>query len=105
LWQLDQIIERVNRLVPVDAPLIIAGDFNDWRQKLSDEMAQHLKCMEVFQTLHREHAATFPVWLPMLKLDRIYCRNLKPTHAEVFRGKPWTSLSDHAPILAEFELA
>lgn len=103
-WQLSQIIERINDEVPKGEPLIVAGDFNDWRQQLSDELAQAAGCLEVFQTLHQEHAATFPVWLPMLRLDRIYSRNLKPLTAEVFRGKPWTKLSDHAPILAEFEL-
>ena len=32
-WQIRALCERIRATVPEDAPLIIAGDFNDWRQQ------------------------------------------------------------------------
>src|SRR6185437_14323008 len=32
-WQIQALIERIESAVPHAAPLIIAGDFNDWRSK------------------------------------------------------------------------
>ena len=32
-WQIHALTERIRESVPADAPLIIAGDFNDWRQQ------------------------------------------------------------------------
>ena len=36
--QLSALTERVQRLVPADAPLIVAGDFNDWRNSAGREL-------------------------------------------------------------------
>jgi endonuclease/exonuclease/phosphatase family metal-dependent hydrolase len=47
---------------------------------------------------------TFPSAFPMLRLDRIYQRGFAVRSARVLRGKPWSQLSDHSPILAELEL-
>ena len=38
-WQVRALCERIRESVPADAPLIIAGDFNDWRRK-ADRMLQ-----------------------------------------------------------------
>ena len=32
-WQIRALVDRIRETVPRDAPLIIAGDFNDWRRK------------------------------------------------------------------------
>ncbi len=47
---------------------------------------------------------TFPSAFPWLRLDRIYQRGFAVRSAKVLRGRPWSQLSDHAPILAELEL-
>jgi endonuclease/exonuclease/phosphatase family metal-dependent hydrolase len=47
---------------------------------------------------------TFPAKFPMLRLDRIYQRGFSVKRAHVLRGRPWSILSDHSPILAELEL-
>lgn len=47
---------------------------------------------------------TFPAVFPWLRLDRIYQRGFSVRHASVLHGRPWTRLSDHAPLLAELEL-
>ncbi|MFZ2295956.1 MAG: EEP domain-containing protein, partial [Polaromonas sp.] len=51
------------------------------------------------------HAArTFPARLPLLQLDRIYVRNTAGHAPIVLPSKPWSHLSDHAPLAAEIRL-
>jgi endonuclease/exonuclease/phosphatase family metal-dependent hydrolase len=40
----------------------------------------------------------------LLRLDRIYQRGFAVNRAQVLRGKPWSLLSDHSPIVADLEL-
>ncbi|MEK9721026.1 MAG: endonuclease/exonuclease/phosphatase family protein [Quisquiliibacterium sp.] len=46
--QTQVVIDWVERELPADAPLIIAGDFNDWRNKLSERLCERLGVREVF---------------------------------------------------------
>lgn len=46
--QVEAIIQRIKRLVPENEPLIIAGDFNDWNEKLAPYLARELDVHEVF---------------------------------------------------------
>jgi endonuclease/exonuclease/phosphatase family metal-dependent hydrolase len=50
-------------------------------------------------------ARTFPAALPWFRLDRIYVRGFRVEHAEVLHGPQWARLSDHAPIVANLQLA
>jgi endonuclease/exonuclease/phosphatase family metal-dependent hydrolase len=43
--------------------------------------------------------------MPMLQLDRVYVRGFRVAAAKVMHGILWSRLSDHAPIVAELELA
>ncbi|MCX9154798.1 endonuclease/exonuclease/phosphatase family protein [Niveibacterium sp. 24ML] len=99
--QLSSLIERVHDEIPPDAPVIIAGDFNDWRNKANDWLARQLGMHEVFTQLTGRPARSFPSKLPVLTLDRIYVRHLKPLNAAVLRGHGWANVSDHAPLTAE----
>ena len=45
----------------MDAPLIIAGDFNDWRRKADRMLQDELASYEVFEAAHGRPARTFPV--------------------------------------------
>lgn len=56
------------------------------------------------QALPARPPRTFPAALPWFRLDRIYQRGFAVRQARVLRGKPWTALSDHAPLLADLEL-
>ena len=48
--QMHAVIDWVMKAVPKDAPLIIGGDFNDWRNRLSKELTDTLGMTEVFDT-------------------------------------------------------
>ncbi|HMN63781.1 MAG: endonuclease/exonuclease/phosphatase family protein [Burkholderiaceae bacterium] len=49
--QLGALIDWVSNAVSPDAPLIIAGDFNDWRNQLSDRLCGEIGVVEVFDAL------------------------------------------------------
>ena len=51
-----------------------------------------------------EAAKTFPARLPLLRLDRIYVRNAGAHAPVVLPRRPWSHLSDHAPLVADIEL-
>lgn len=98
--QLKLLAQRIAE-IPGEAPLIVAGDFNDWRQQAD---LSHSGLQEVFVQAHGKPARTFPARLPLLALDRIYVRNLKVHQPQVLTTRPWSHLSDHAPLSVEIEL-
>jgi endonuclease/exonuclease/phosphatase family metal-dependent hydrolase len=126
--QTEALIEHVNASSH-DEPVIIAGDFNDWRNTLSDRLRNALGVKEVFDELGPKSplgdmvrswagrqppprrqprlapARTFPAMLPWFRLDRIYVRGFKVDNAQVMHGPLWAKLSDHAPIVAELQLS
>jgi endonuclease/exonuclease/phosphatase family metal-dependent hydrolase len=121
--QAQSLIEAVTASAPHGEPVIIAGDFNDWRNTLSDKLRDKLGVMEVFDELGSgtglgtkvrklvgseqklRPARTFPAALPWFRLDRIYVRGFKVDTAQVLHGTLWAKLSDHAPIVATLKLS
>ena len=103
--QLQAIRDRIQKVVPPHAPLIIAGDFNDWRIQAGDFLARSLHVREVFEQLQGASAKSYPSALPMLRLDRIYFRGLKVKTAQVHHGRPWSRISDHAALSATMSRA
>ena len=72
---------------------VMMGDFNDWIWRGSVQKIIHRALPA--RTWHR----TFPSWMPLIRLDRIYCR---PKDALV---RSWTDrdterASDHLPVWA-----
>ncbi len=122
--QIQALIKTIKQDLPADAPLVIAGDFNDWSQRLSQTLYQELAVIEAFDVeaqgpssrfslkgmrkiLNKDtsgHARTFPAGLPWLCLDRVYLRGFRVDDARVMKGVPWTTLSDHVPITVSLEL-
>ncbi|HCA26875.1 MAG TPA: hypothetical protein DEP05_04420 [Betaproteobacteria bacterium] len=93
---------RMDRMVPEGAPLIIAGDFNDWRSEACQLLTQGLgpDFKEVFGQAHGMPARSFPSHLPLFRLDRIYIRGFEVAAAAVHHGLPWSKISDHAFLSA-----
>ncbi|MBN1379298.1 MAG: endonuclease/exonuclease/phosphatase family protein [Gammaproteobacteria bacterium] len=98
--QLNTLNEHIAKHVPQDESVIIAGDFNDWHNRAHRHLAKGLHLKEVFQQLEGRHAKTYPAWMPMLPMDRIYYRNLEAIECDCLRHAPWYRLSDHAPLYA-----
>lgn len=89
-------------MVPPKAPLLVAGDFNDWRRKATPLLQKEVGLKEAFLELQGTHAKTFPVWLPAFSLDRIYFRGMAIEKALCLKDAPWDKLSDHTALLGEF---
>lgn len=98
--QLRLLCALIERDVPEGEALIVAGDFNDWRQR-ADGILVKVGLKEVFSETYGELARTFPARLPLLRLDRIYTRRARARKAIVLPRRPWSHLSDHAPLAAE----
>jgi endonuclease/exonuclease/phosphatase family metal-dependent hydrolase len=103
-FQLGALVEYIRGRVPDGAPLIIAGDFNDWNNRARHLLAHELGLHEVFETGRGALARSFPVGLPMLRLDRIYVRGLGVKSVAVHAQYPWNKISDHAALSANLSL-
>jgi endonuclease/exonuclease/phosphatase family metal-dependent hydrolase len=102
--QLKILDARIKEHIPPDEPLILAGDFNDWGKRIDRILAADLRMEEAYKYFHGRHAKTYPSWLPIAPVDRIYYRSLKPLESSCFSGPPWHRLSDHTPLYASFDL-
>ncbi len=97
--QVTQLQRFIEREVPHDAPLLIAGDFNDWGAAVERTLG-----VTRLLSFKGERQATFPARLPLVQLDYVYARGLRPTAVHVPHGRIWWRMSDHLPLIAEFEL-
>ncbi len=102
--QLQKIIARAHSHVPAKTPLILAGDFNDWSKQASPTLWQSLELKESSKTHAGDYQRSFPNFFPILRLDRLYYRHLKIILAETWQHAPWSNLSDHLPLVIEFEI-
>ena len=100
--QLNLLLQCLEQ-IPPGAPVIVAGDFNDWRQR-ADRVLAGSGLREAFVDAHGKPARSFPARWPLLRLDRIYLRNLRIHRPQVLAAHPWSHLSDHAPLSVEVEL-
>jgi endonuclease/exonuclease/phosphatase family metal-dependent hydrolase len=97
--QLAQLVRFIEREIPRAAPVIVAGDFNDWGATVGSALGA-----AGLVTFESDRMATFPSRLPVVQLDHVYARGMQPLGATVPRGRIWGRMSDHLPLIAEFEL-
>ncbi len=102
--QVKRVCEYINKHTKPDDVIILGGDFNDWAEKASKKLQEEAHLQEAFCQLHGYHAKSFPSFFPMLPLDRVYARNIKPITAQCLKGKLWRNLSDHLALFTEFEI-
>ena len=123
--QAEFLIDFVRSEVPADAPLIIAGDFNDWQQGVDEVLHRELDVVEAAGDYNSQQsrrrrldrlmpwrngarplvARTYPSVMPWLQLDRIYVRGFKVRDVSVPKGIEWSQRSDHMPLIANLEIA
>ena len=98
------LLNQLLKSLPPEEPVIIAGDFNDWKQQGNSALRQRDDLHEVFERHHGQLAKTYPARWPLLRLDRIYLRNATSHNPKILGNKPWTHLSDHLPLAVEVHL-
>jgi len=100
--QAERVAQLVSEQIPAGAPVVVAGDFNDWNEKLDHILAS--------AGLHRAgpgdqaRVATYPSLIPVLALDRVYTRGMRCESVMVPKGSTWARLSDHLPLVVELDL-
>lgn len=99
--QLGLLCRLLHEEVPPQAPLLVAGDFNDWRRRADARLLRECGLRSAFTGGEAALPRTFPARWPLLALDRIYVRGLQVRSACVLSARPWPHLSDHLPLLAE----
>jgi endonuclease/exonuclease/phosphatase family metal-dependent hydrolase len=87
-------IDRLREIISADlsAPLVLLGDFNEWRR---GQVVRALSDLFDARTAHR----TFPARFPVLALDRIMCR-AGPRLAGSRAAREAYRASDHLPVVA-----
>ena len=101
LWPFErraQLARLKSRIAAIaDRPLVVLGDFNDVRGR---GVAERTLCPPLAPT---PALATFPSQLPMLPLDRIWCRApLEVVTIAALRDAE--RVSDHLPVVASLHL-
>lgn len=86
--------------IPAQARVLVAGDFNDWSERL-DPALQNTGLARAVPPGARRSPVTFPSRMPLFALDRMYTRGLRCVAMNVPRGPAWARMSDHLPLLAE----
>lgn len=122
--QAEYLVDFVRNEVPSGAPLIIAGDFNDWQRGVDEVLHRELDVFEAAAEFNRRArrwghlerllpwkngsrsrvARTYPSVLPWLSLDRIYVRGFTVHDVRVPKGIEWSQRSDHMPLIADLEV-
>ncbi len=102
--QFGKLREYVQWVVPDNEPLVVAGDFNEWRRNKKNELETHLGMKDAGLEVHGKKLKTFPSLMPVWPLDRIYLRGLKVLKAQILHKGLWNNLSDHAGFSAEVEI-
>jgi endonuclease/exonuclease/phosphatase family metal-dependent hydrolase len=103
-FQLEVLANHIEASVPAAAPLLIAGDFNDWSNRAQGLLAGRLGLAEVSAGVTKHPQRSYPAALPLFRLDRIYARGLHVEASAVHHGVPWSNISDHAAMSARFSI-
>jgi endonuclease/exonuclease/phosphatase family metal-dependent hydrolase len=104
LRQVRRLIDFVKNELPPGEPVLVAGDFNDWSERLDAPMAEAGLLRALGPGTRVSKRPTFPSRVPMFALDRIYMRGFCCLGTQVPRGPAWARMSDHLPYVAELEL-
>lgn len=96
--QASQLKRYIAREIPPEAPLVVAGDFNDWGTRI-----RRMLSVDDLRTFEGVRTLTYPARFPVTQLDHIYARGLEPLQLYAPRGRMWRRISDHLPLVADFD--
>lgn len=100
--QIAQLCTYIQREIPKNAPLVVAGDFNDWGA--ASETVLNAEQLFAFKTnpITAKKLRTYPARLPLVQFDYVFARHLSAKNANVPSGQNWARMSDHLPLIADF---
>jgi endonuclease/exonuclease/phosphatase family metal-dependent hydrolase len=101
-----ELLKRSHELSSVDpqTPVLVGGDFNDWRSLLQPLFTNGLGfgCATERPRGPYRCIPTYPSFSPQGGLDRLYHRGMKLLSVHSCRLQVARVASDHLPVLAEF---
>lgn len=103
-WQVGHLLAHRLFCEGLDLPTVIAGDTNDWRNRLAAGCFDGAKMRQISTPPSRFR--TFPAWLPLGSLDKVFCcERVNVQAAHVVRTQLARRASDHLPLVMDFEIA
>ena len=102
--QVGKLLDYLSFRTGKDDPVIVAGDFNDWRGVTHRRLMEDSDLTIAGPAGGSGLATTFPSLFPLFPLDRIYFKNLGLVRAGVLGDIARSGLSDHLPVMAEFRI-
>lgn len=107
-WEREKQYEQIKSILEEDEylkePIIVCGDFNDYNHASSKLFVDYYKMEETHKYIHGYFAKSFPSYYPMLALDRIYVKWIRPISSKVGDKNLWKEFSDHLPLICELEI-
>jgi endonuclease/exonuclease/phosphatase family metal-dependent hydrolase len=99
--QARMFLEHSHEQVWHDLPMILAGDTNDWGNRLLRKTLAHGGFRQA--SLPIVHCRSFPAWFPVASLDKVFVRKeIAHVHTHVPSFRLARTASDHRPLVAEF---
>jgi endonuclease/exonuclease/phosphatase family metal-dependent hydrolase len=103
-WQANHLLEHKLFQESCDLPTIIAGDANDWRNRLGHRLLTEFGFAQV--TTPPSRFRSFPAYLAVGALDKVFLRgDILVRHAAIVRTPLARRASDHLPLVIDFHLA
>jgi endonuclease/exonuclease/phosphatase family metal-dependent hydrolase len=103
LWQAAKLVQDVFVATHGHLPLLVAGDCNDWRNRLLDRvMSKH-----GFDLVTSPPALfpSFPAFWPVMSLDKVFVRGSVEVKETRVVSTPLTRhASDHLPLVVDFHV-
>lgn len=102
-WQVRHLLGHKEFQEWEHLPTLIAGDFNDWRNTLTRHgFAKHRFIQATWPT---RHFRSFPAFLALASLDKVFYRGSLHIHAvRTVRTRLARRASDHLPLVVDFDL-
>jgi endonuclease/exonuclease/phosphatase family metal-dependent hydrolase len=103
-WQARHLLGNPHFLSSAHLPTLVAGDFNDWRNMLSQGPFAEHDFEQV--TSPPSRFRSFPAFLPLLSLDKAFFRgDITIRGARIVRSRLSHRASDHLPLVIDFHLS
>ena len=102
-WQVAKLLTDPRFIQFAHLPTIVAFDSNDWRNSLISGLLARKGFVQA--TAPASRFRTFPAYMPILSLDKIFVRGAVKVHsAHPVTTKLSRSASDHLPVLFVFSM-
>lgn len=107
--QMAQLSHYIQRDIPPNEIVIVAGDFNSpiapirWAQAALGHAATATGKPRPLLHALKGHP-TFPSQLPIIQLDHVFARHANIVSTHVLAGAEWARMSDHCPLMVEIRI-